>query len=166
MDGHAIGCNVRTLPIENRNCPYCGNQFKPSRSHLQQVVCSEDACQRRRRADYHKKKLKKDPLYRAVCEDSQEIWRQQNPEYMKQYRAKQRVAKSGRAAMRPVVELKRLLSLVKNNLVKNASAFRVTRCGPAVWLVSPKRTTADKNTFANTHVVVIQGVTLDEPRKN
>ena len=107
-----------------RKCPYCGQQFKPSRSHPHQMVCSSGDCQRRRRADYHRKKLKKDPLYRALCQDSQETWLEQNPEYMKRYRAGQREAKPDRTAVDPlVIELKRLLTSVKNNLVKNTSAI-------------------------------------------
>jgi hypothetical protein len=154
---------VRPRDFENRTCPYCGKQFKPSRSHPQQVVCSSDDCQRRRRADYHRKKVIKDPLYRALCQDSQETWKQRNPEYMKQYRASQREAKPDRPAIRPrIAELERLLTSVKNNLIKNTSALRVTRCAPGSWLITPKRMVDDKNTFAPTYVIVIQGITLDE----
>jgi hypothetical protein len=165
LDGHGFRFNdlVRPRDFENKTCPYCGNQFKPSRSHPHQVVCSSGDCQRRRRADYHRKKLIKDPLYRALCQDSQEMWKQRNPEYMKQYRASQRETKPGRPAVRPAVrELERLLSLAKNTLVKNTSAFQVRRYASGVWLVTPKNMAADKNTFAPAHVIVIQGITLDE----
>jgi hypothetical protein len=153
---------MRPRDFEDRTCPHCGKQFKPSRSHPQQVVCSSDDCQRRRRADYHRKKLKKDPLYRALCEDSQETWKQQNPDYMKQYRASRRKAKPGRPSVRPVIcELERLLSLVKNNLVKNTSALRVTRCAPNIWVLAPNGKADDKNTSAPTHVIVIHGLAPD-----
>jgi hypothetical protein len=127
------------------------------------VVCSSDDCQRRRRADYHRKKVIKDPLYRALCQDSQDMWKQRNPEYMKQYRAGRRGAKADRPAIRPrIAELERLLTRVKNNLVKNTSALRVTRCAPGSWLIAPKRLADDKNTLASTYVIVIQGITFDE----
>ena len=94
------------------------------------------------------------------------MWKQRNPDYMKHYRASQREAKPDHPAARPAVrELERLLSLVKNNLVKNASAFRVKRCASGVWLIAPKKTAADKNIFAPTHVIVIQGITVDEQAK-
>jgi len=126
------------------------------------MVCSSGDCQRRRRADYHRKKLKKDPLYRALCQDSQETWLEQHPEYMKRYRARQREAKADRTAVDPlVIELKRLLTGVKNNLVKNTSAILVTRCAPNIWVLAPKRQADDKNTSATTHVVVIRGLALD-----
>jgi hypothetical protein len=95
------------------------------------------------------------------------MWKEQNPDYMKQYRARRRKAKADHlGSRREVGELKQLLSLVKNNLVKNASAFRVKRCAPDVWLVTPKRATADKNNVAPNHVIVIQGVTFDGQAKN
>ncbi len=43
---------------------------------------------RRRRADYHRKKLAVDPEYRDVCRDSPRKWRSRNPDYWKQYRQK------------------------------------------------------------------------------
>ena len=101
----------------------------------------------------------KDPLYRALCEDSQKTWKERNPDYMKQHRASQRDAVFGRPILRPAVrELERLLSHVKNNLVKNTSAFRVKRCAPGIWLVGPRRPAADKNTLGPTQVIVIQGI--------
>ena len=153
---------MRPFDSENRTCPYCEKQFKPSRSHPEQKVCSAADCQRRRRADYHRKKLTKDPLYRALCEDSQETWKQRNPDYMKNYRASRRKP-SGRKTVPPrIAELKRLLTRIRNTLVKNTPALRVTRCASGIWLIAPKHAAADKNTLAPTHVIVIQGVTLPE----
>jgi len=101
--------NARTAASNSSHCA----------AHPHQMVCSSGDCQRRRRADYHRKKLKKDPLYRALCRDSQETWSEQNPEYMKRYRAGQREAKPDRPAVQPLIsELKRLLTSVKNNLVE------------------------------------------------
>jgi hypothetical protein len=136
------------------------------RSHPHQVACSSDDCQRRRGNDYHRKKVQKDPLYRLLCEDAQKMWQEQNPDYMNQYRARRRKEKTDRPGSRRAVgELSRLLSLVKNNLAKNASGFRVTRCGSDVWLVTPKKAAAAKNNVAPNHVIVIQGLTFDGPAK-
>ena len=106
----------------------------------------------------------KDPLYRALCEDSQKTWKERNPDYMKQHRASQRDAVFGRPVLRPAVrELEQLLSHVKNNLVKNTSAFRVKRCAPGIWLVTLRRPAADKNIPLTTQVVMIQGITPGDP---
>ena len=95
------------------------------------------------------------------------MWKEQNPDYMNQYRASRRKKKTGRpGSSRVVRELTRLLSLVKNNLVKNASEFRVTRCGSDVWLVTPKQAVADKNSLTPNQVIVFQGVTLDGQATN
>ena len=158
---------MRSPNLESRTCPYCGKEFKPLRCHPHQVVCSADDCQRRRGNDYHRKRVQKDPLYKLLCEDAQKMWREQNPDYMDQYRASRRKDKTGRpSSSRAVRELNRLLSLVKNNLVKNASEFRVTRCGSDVWLVTPKKAVADKNNLTPNQVIVFQGVTLDGQAKN
>jgi hypothetical protein len=150
---------VRLPDLQNRECPYCGREFKPSRSHRNQKVCSSPDCQRQRRAEYHRTKLINDPLYRALCEDSQKTWKERNPDYMKQYRASQREAELGRSALPPAIrELERLLSHVKSNLVNNTSAFRVKRCGPGLWLISPRRPPNDKNTVIPIQVVMIQGI--------
>jgi hypothetical protein len=94
------------------------------------------------------------------------MWKQRNPDYMKLYRASQRDEKRGRPAVRPATrELERLLSYVKNNLVKNTSAFCVRRCAPGVWFVGPKKVIAAKNTLVPAQVIVIQGITPDELKK-
>lgn len=166
--GWTSGCNalVRPQELKNRKCPYCEKEFKPSRSHRDQKVCSSDDCQRQRRADYHRRKLSKDPLYRALCEDSQKTWKERNPDYMRQYRASQRDTRLGRPAPgRAVRELERLLSHIKNNLVKNTSAFRVKRCGPGCWMVSPVGPGHDKNTSCPTQVIMIQGIMPGEKER-
>jgi hypothetical protein len=154
---------MRPLDFDSRTCPYCGTQFKPSRSHPQQKVCSSDECQRRRRTEYHRKKVKKDALYSAVCKDCQETWKKQNPDYIKQYRARKRKAKgSSPTANARIVELRRLLTAVMNNLAKNTSAIQVTHSAQGIWLIAPKKPPNEKNILTLTHVIVIQGVVLDE----
>jgi hypothetical protein len=51
--------------IPNRRCPYCQQAFQPSPYRLQQRACSQAECQRRRRADYHRQKIRTDPFVRA-----------------------------------------------------------------------------------------------------
>jgi hypothetical protein len=69
-----------------RRCPYCQSSFLPSIYRPQQVVCSQPECQRRRRADYHRKKLATDSEYRQVVRDSQKQWWGEHPHYQKQRR--------------------------------------------------------------------------------
>ncbi len=71
---------------ETRRCPYCQSSFLLSAYRPQQRVCGQPDCQRRRRADYHRKKLATDPEYRQGAGESQKQWREEHPGYQKQYR--------------------------------------------------------------------------------
>jgi hypothetical protein len=136
----------------HRRCPYCKEAFIPSRYHPDQVVCSGPACQRRRRTEYHRQKLREDPAYRSQCRDSQCKWRQEHPDYMRTLRKK-----PGRTAARPasteaVAFLDRLRKLVKNNV-----AIDLKHWPTAVWLLCPD--TCVKNTLASAEVIVVEAVT-------
>ena len=135
----------------HRSCRYCKEPFSPSRYHPDQVVCSSPACQRRRRTDYHRQKLRDDPAYQAQCHDSQCKWRKDHPNYMRTFRRKQgrSSAKSGPAEA--VASIERLLQLVKNNV-----AIDLKRCPAAVWLVCAD--SFAKNTLANAEVIVVEGL--------
>src|ERR1700728_3267695 len=133
------------------HCPYCREFFTPSRYHPKQAVCSSSACQRQRRTDDHRQRIKDDPSYRVQCRDSQQKWRQQHPEYMRNYR---------RGADRLPVEapskgsaqsLTRLLNLVKNSTAVNLTAYPVT-----VWLISSDKHV--KNILANAKHILIETV--------
>ncbi len=134
-------------------CRYCEQEFKPSRYHPDQDVCSLKECQRRRRTDYHRKKLKEDPVYREQCRDSQRKWREQNPDYMKRYlsnRQKQRLPDGETSPM--ASELERLLGLVKNNL-----AFDLRPSTAAIWFIHPPAAGHEKNILANAKILALQG---------
>jgi len=100
-----------------KSCRYCEQEFKPSRYHPNQDVCSSKECQCRRRTEYHRKKLEEDPIYREQCRDSQRKWREQNPDYMKTYLSKHRQDNQRNPQVSTLAdEFQRVLSLVKNNL--------------------------------------------------
>jgi hypothetical protein len=70
-----------------RQCPFCKKPFEPSRYRPNQVVCTTEECQRKRRAAYHRRKLAEDPLYRIQCRESKTKWRDAHRDYMRDYRA-------------------------------------------------------------------------------
>jgi hypothetical protein len=72
---------------QNGCCLYCKCSFLRSPYRPQQAVCSRPECQRRRRADYHRRKLEADPEYRQIAHDSQKKWREAHPDYLPRYRA-------------------------------------------------------------------------------
>jgi hypothetical protein len=138
--------------MSDKLCKYCAQKFRSSRYRPDQQVCSLADCQRRRRTDYHRKKLATDTIYREQCRDSQAKWREENPEYMKRYRARRRLQMQ--TAMRPrlIGELRRLLKMVKNNV-----ALDLRSLDASVWFISPKGLLSEKNNLASAKVIVVQG---------
>jgi hypothetical protein len=134
-------------------CRYCGQQFQPSPYRPDQQVCSAQECQRRRRNEYHRRKLNEDPLYREQCLDSQKKWRANNPDYLKSYRVE-------RERSRLLKELHRLTDLVKNNVV-----FDLRSSDISLWIVGPKDLLGEKNNLACAEVIVLQAIARVAVRK-
>ena len=67
-----------------RVCRYCQRSFQPSKFQPTQTACSDPACQRRRRNDYHRRKVAADAVYRQGCLESAQQWRAEHPDYWAQ----------------------------------------------------------------------------------
>ena len=139
--------------MRDKLCFYCKQRFQPSRYRPDQTVCSLPECQRRRRTDYHRKKLAEDPLYREQCRDSQRDWRERNPQYMQDYRARRRVKEPRMAESELSRELRRLLRGVKNNV-----ALDLKSIDGSAWLVLPGESGGEKNNLVSAKIIVLQGV--------
>jgi len=133
-------------------CLYCQKEFECSRYHPDQQVCSSTECQRRRRTDYHRKKLQKDPLYREQCLDSQRKWRERNRENIKRYVSKSRGKRLFESAISTLVREHHLLGLNENNLALNLKPLTA-----AIWLIYPRKEGKEENIFANAKLVALQG---------
>jgi hypothetical protein len=121
-------------------------------------VCSRAECQRRRRTDYHRKKLATDAEYHQVALESQKQWREENPGYPKQWRQQNpRRVESNRQRQRQRDQKRRLrrLFLDKNNL-----ALDLKLSSSEVWLVGPKVGDLDKNNLASAQVLILPSLTL------
>lgn len=111
--------------MREKSCVYCKQKFVPSARNPYQRACGSPDCQRRRRADYHRRKLLTDPVYREQCRDSRKKWRENNPHYMKRYRARHRFADCGDAERAYLSkELRRLEALVRTNSVPGLRCYR------------------------------------------
>lgn len=134
-------------------CPYCRRTFRPSPYRPDQQVCSQAACQRRRRRDYHRDKLAADEDYRQTCRDSQRVWREAHPAYASDYRRAhpEQVARN-RAAQRPRDLLRRL----RRAGARPAAEVAVLP-GP-LWLVGPPGGDLAKNNLAFAQLVVLPKV--------
>ena len=141
-----------------RRCPYCNSSFLPSAYRPQQSVCSRPDCQRRRRTDYHRKKLATDAEYHQVALESQKQWRDEHPDYQKERRRQnpQAVA-SNRQRQRQRDQKRRLGRLV---LDKNNLALDLKRSVSEVWLLGPQLCDLDKNNLASAQVLILQSLSL------
>jgi len=133
-------------------CRYCKKLFIQSRFHPKQEVCQSEECQRRRKREYHRKKITEDSIYRQICDDSRKNWRENNPDYQRQYR-KSHEAVSERNRQKQMVRnrRRRLLEIVKNNL-----AIDVTRSYTEVWTIGHDLGVIVKNNLVFSQVMVLQ----------
>ena len=72
--------------MEQTQCIYCGDFFNPSPRHKNQPACKKASCQRAKKADWQRHKMKTDPVYNSSQKISQKQWVKANPGYWKQYR--------------------------------------------------------------------------------
>jgi hypothetical protein len=120
-------------------------------------VCGRPECQRRRRTDYHRKKLATDPEYRQVALESQKQWRAEHPDYQKQRRRQNpQLVENNRQRQRQRDQRRRLRRLLdKNNL-----ALDLKRSVAEVWLWGPKVHDLDKNNLASAQVLILPSLGL------
>ena len=133
-------------------CRHCQQPFEPSRFHPKQTACGAPACQKRRRADYHRERIAADPEYAEACRASQAKWNQANPHYQRDYwRSHPGPANRNRQRQRSRDTSRRVANLVKNNVAIDL------KCAPeGLWLVGPGLDDLVRNNLANTHLVVFK----------
>jgi len=79
---------MEKMVMEQIQCIYCGDFFDSSPRHKNQPACKKTACQKAKKADWQRHKMKIDPVYNASQKISQKQWAKANPGYWKQYRKK------------------------------------------------------------------------------
>lgn len=148
------------MSAEPHLCPYCSKQFLPHAVRPSQRVCSSRDCQRRRRADYHRRKYRSDAEYRLICRDSDAKWRSRHPDYQRQYRASHPgYVDCNRRGQQRRDRKRRMSDLVKNNL-----ALDVKASSADVWLAGPGLEALVKNNLAISQVMIFQTVAVPETR--
>jgi len=86
MLGHFL--NKEKMAMEQILCVYCGDLFDASPRHKNQIACKKSECQRAKKADWQRRKMRTDPIYSAGQKISQKQWIRANPGYWKRYRNK------------------------------------------------------------------------------
>jgi len=70
-------------------CRHCRKTIRDPNPRIKnQTHCNEPACQRARKAQWQRKKMRTDPDYRKNQMDAKDQWRLGNPGYWKEYRRK------------------------------------------------------------------------------
>ena len=69
-----------------RTCAHCSKLFPVRPQVPHQTFCSAEECQRFRRTQWLKQRLRDDPDYRDNRARSQRAWLDRNPDYWKRYR--------------------------------------------------------------------------------
>jgi hypothetical protein len=137
-----------------RRCRYCQQVFQPSKFQPRQAVCSGAECQRKRRTEYHRKKIAADPEYREVCRDSRQKWRALHPGYWKQYRENHPAAAEHNRQQQKFRDRKRRL----RKLANNTSALDLKHSAAQVWLVGPGTAHLANNNPAPAQIWVIEAL--------
>ena len=134
------------------HCRYCQQVFQRSPYRPQQAICSQASCQRQRRRDYHRSKMRSDPLYAQVVCESRQKWRDAHPGYQKQYRQTHpQAVERNRQQQRRRDQRRRLQHLVKNSL-----ALDLRRSPAEVWLLGPAADDLVKNNLAASQLLILQ----------
>lgn len=72
--------------MQEVNCIHCSRSFFRSPRHKNQSYCKRKECQRAKKADWQRQKMRTDPEYKANQRLSNLKWREANPGYWKEYR--------------------------------------------------------------------------------
>jgi hypothetical protein len=139
-------------------CRYCEQIFQPSKYQPRQSVCGNSDCQRRRRADYHRRKIAADPEYRQVCLDSPQKWRANHPDYWRRYRERHAAAVERNRQQQHVRDQRRRL----RNLANNNSVFDLKHCAAEIWVVGEELRHLANNNSASAQVWILEAL---PPRK-
>jgi hypothetical protein len=142
-----------------RRCRYCERIFQPSKYQPAQAVCSDLGCQRRRRAEYHRRKIAADPEYRQVCLDSPQKWRSRNPDYWRHYREQHPDSVERNRQQQHVRDQKRHL----RDLANNNSLFDLKHSASGVWLVGAGLEHLANNNSAPAQVWVLEALRRRKP---
>lgn len=137
-----------------RCCRFCQQSFEPSKFRPDQSACSRPDCQRRRRGEYHRRKIGTDSEYAEVVRDSRRKWREAHPDYQKNYRQSHEAAVVRNRQLQGRRDTQRRIRL----LVKNNLALDLKRCAAEAWLIGPGAGDLVKNNVAPCQMFIFHPV--------
>ncbi len=121
-------------------CAGCSKFFLPR--NKKQNYCSATVCQKRRKALWQKQKLATDPEYKEGQHLSQEKWLQNNPDYWKKYRKRNKEKTDRNRQLQRIRNLKRRKKQPDSQAVKTIGIAKMDarkagtdRLNGQFWLV-------------------------------
>lgn len=112
--------------------PCCRRHFLPNPRVKNQRYCSREECRRLRRRLWQREKMASDPDYRANQRDCRKRWREQNPDYWRQYRMnhtqyveRNRLLQKKRDRKRHVQNLAKMDSLKRVSLLESGIYYLI-----------------------------------------
>ena len=69
-----------------RRCQHCQDPLPLSRRNPTQCFCCKKECQKARKRQWQRDKMRSDPVYRLNQKQAQQDWQKRNPDYWRQYR--------------------------------------------------------------------------------
>jgi len=113
-----------------KRCACCDQPFEPRPQVPDQAFCSSPDCQRARKRQWQRDKLKSDADYRRNQQDAQRAWAQRNQDYWRT-RRESRIGIGRRDPKMPRPTDARQPPLVKMDASPLPSGiYRITRCPP------------------------------------
>src|SRR2546422_9419118 len=109
-------------------------------------------CQRRRRVDYHRLKIQTDANYRDTVRNSQSKWREQHPDYWKEYRRRHPES----AERKRQQQKRRDGQRGPERLAKNNLGLGLETKNFAVWVVEPAAPGIAKNNLSSAQRFIFQ----------
>lgn len=76
--------------MKTKKCISCGKLFKPAPQSPKQTYCASTPCQKQRRRNWQKTKLRNDPDYKENQALAQKAWAKRNQDYWRKYRESER----------------------------------------------------------------------------
>jgi hypothetical protein len=76
------------MKILKRRCRNCGCLFEVCNKVKKHEYCNKKKCRKARKRKWQKQKIKNDETYRKDQKEAQEVWLNNNPDYWKNYRSK------------------------------------------------------------------------------
>lgn len=70
----------------HRRCKHCGKRIYPRPQNPDQQYCAQPECQKARKREWQRQKLKNDPDYQENQRNAAHRWRAKNPDYWCNYR--------------------------------------------------------------------------------